>query len=148
MIDIPDSAESSFFTVGVMEAIQQYRGKNIGVIGPSPEAHYPQAIEEFYAATKWVAAHGKEIDVDGSKLGIVGRPQRLATYANPGGRERYPARQGEAFGRKLELAGVRISTVRYNGMIHDWGMLNGLAQEPASKSVILHAAAQLRQCLE
>jgi len=52
--------------------------------------------------------------------------------------------EGEAFGRKLEVAGVRVSTVRYNGMIHDWGLLNGLAQEPASKSVILHAAAQLR----
>src|SRR6201991_4215677 len=39
---------------------------------PSPEAQYPQAINEIYAATKWVAAHGKEIGVDGSNLAIVG----------------------------------------------------------------------------
>jgi acetyl esterase len=38
----------------------------------SPEAHYPQAIHEIYAATKWVASHGKEIGVDGGKLAIVG----------------------------------------------------------------------------
>src|ERR1700743_2330099 len=39
---------------------------------PSPEAHYPQSINEIYAATKWVAANGKEIGVDGSKLAVVG----------------------------------------------------------------------------
>ena len=32
---------------------------------PSPEAHYPTAINEIYAAAKWVAAHGDEIKVDG-----------------------------------------------------------------------------------
>jgi acetyl esterase len=30
----------------------------------SPEAHYPVAINQAYAATTWVAAHGKEIGVD------------------------------------------------------------------------------------
>ncbi|HEY0944457.1 MAG TPA: alpha/beta hydrolase [Opitutaceae bacterium] len=39
---------------------------------PSPEARYPVAIEESYAATKWVAAHGAEIGVDGSRLAVVG----------------------------------------------------------------------------
>ncbi|MGH7938259.1 MAG: alpha/beta hydrolase, partial [Bryobacteraceae bacterium] len=39
---------------------------------PSPEAHYPTAINEVYAATKWVAAHGDEIKVDGTRLAIVG----------------------------------------------------------------------------
>ena len=34
----------------------------------SPEARYPVAIEEAYAATRWVAAHGNEIDVDGSPV--------------------------------------------------------------------------------
>ena len=28
---------------------------------PSHEAHYPVAINEAYAATKWVAEHGKEL---------------------------------------------------------------------------------------
>ena len=38
----------------------------------SPEAAYPVAINEAYAATKWVAANGKEINVDGGRLAIVG----------------------------------------------------------------------------
>src|SRR5262245_47643704 len=39
---------------------------------PSPEAQYPTAINEIYAATKWVAEHGAEIKVDGKRLAIVG----------------------------------------------------------------------------
>src|SRR4029077_6958893 len=39
---------------------------------PSPEAHYPTAINEIHAAAKWVAAHGAEIKVDGKRLAIVG----------------------------------------------------------------------------
>lgn len=39
---------------------------------PSPEARYPVAINQAYAATKWVSAHGKEIGVDGSRLAVVG----------------------------------------------------------------------------
>ncbi len=39
---------------------------------PSPEVKFPVAINEIYAATKWVAAHGDEINVDGKNLGIVG----------------------------------------------------------------------------
>jgi acetyl esterase/lipase len=39
---------------------------------PSPEAQYPVAINQAYAATKWVAEHGREIDVDGRRLAVVG----------------------------------------------------------------------------
>ena len=39
---------------------------------PSPEAHYPTAINQAYAATQWVATHGKEINVDGSRLAVAG----------------------------------------------------------------------------
>jgi acetyl esterase len=38
----------------------------------TPEAKFPQAINEIYAATKWVAGHGKEINVDGKNMAIVG----------------------------------------------------------------------------
>lgn len=38
----------------------------------SPEARYPTAINEAYAATKWVAANGAEINVDSSRLAIAG----------------------------------------------------------------------------
>jgi acetyl esterase/lipase len=39
---------------------------------PSPEAHFPSAINEIHAAAKWVAAHGAEIRVDAGRLAIVG----------------------------------------------------------------------------
>ena len=39
---------------------------------PSPEAQYPVALNEIYAATKWVAENGHEIGVDGSNLAIAG----------------------------------------------------------------------------
>ena len=55
--------------------------------------------------------------------------------------------EGEAYGRKLDEAGVTVTTVRYNGMIHDFGLLNGLATEPAVGSLFEHAAAALKQYL-
>ncbi|ETK19870.1 putative exported lipase [Pseudomonas sp. FH1] len=39
---------------------------------PSPEAHYPVAINQAYGATKWVAEHGQEINVDGKRLAVAG----------------------------------------------------------------------------
>ena len=39
---------------------------------PSPEAKYPTAINQIYAATKWVAEQGSDIGVNGKNLGIVG----------------------------------------------------------------------------
>jgi acetyl esterase/lipase len=39
---------------------------------PIPDAVYPTQIEECYAAAKWVAAHGNEIGVDGSRMAVGG----------------------------------------------------------------------------
>jgi acetyl esterase len=39
---------------------------------PSPEARYPVAINEAYAATKWVAENGAQIEVDGKRLAVAG----------------------------------------------------------------------------
>ena len=55
--------------------------------------------------------------------------------------------EGEAYGRKLSEAGVPATTIRYNGMIHDFGLLNGLAEVPAVKSLFVHAAAELKKYL-
>ncbi|HEY7402552.1 MAG TPA: alpha/beta hydrolase, partial [Candidatus Angelobacter sp.] len=38
----------------------------------SPEARYPVALEECFAATKWVAAHGSEWNLNGSQLAVAG----------------------------------------------------------------------------
>jgi acetyl esterase/lipase len=56
--------------------------------------------------------------------------------------------EGEAYGRKLNEAGVKVTTVRYNGMIHDFGLLNGLAEAPATRSLFVHAAAELKKHLQ
>jgi acetyl esterase/lipase len=56
--------------------------------------------------------------------------------------------EGEAYGRKLDEAGVKVTTVRYNGMIHDFGLLNGLAEVPAVRSLFVQAAAELKKYLQ
>ncbi|MBS1665395.1 MAG: alpha/beta hydrolase [Bacteroidetes bacterium] len=56
--------------------------------------------------------------------------------------------EGEAFGRALDNAGVMATTIRYNGVIHDFGLLNGLAGLPQTKSLFLHAAAELKNYLD
>lgn len=38
----------------------------------SPEARYPVALEECYAATKWVAEHGSELGLIGSQIAVAG----------------------------------------------------------------------------
>lgn len=197
---------------------------------PTPDARYPQAINEIYAATRWVAEHGEEIEVDGKNLAVVGNSvggnmtavtalkakekggpaiklhimmwpvadanfetesyqqfgeKRFLTsplmqwmfdlYATEAQRQEIyvsplqatveqlkglpPALiqvaesdilrdEGEAYGRKLDEAGVKVTTVRYDGMIHDFGLLNGLAEEPAVRSLFEHAAAELKKYLQ
>lgn len=39
---------------------------------PSPEAKYPIPIEEAYAATKYIAEHGKDFSLDTSRLAVAG----------------------------------------------------------------------------
>jgi acetyl esterase len=55
--------------------------------------------------------------------------------------------EGEAYGRKLGEAGVPVTIVRYNGMIHDFGLLNGLATLPAVRSHIRQIGAELKKYL-
>ncbi|QEE50821.1 alpha/beta hydrolase [Flavobacterium alkalisoli] len=198
---------------------------------PSPEAHYPVAVNEIYAATKWVSENGNEINVDGSKLGIVGNsvggnmaaatsllakekngpeikvqvllwPVADASFDNESYQQFATDRfltaslmkwmydqyttdlelrkdyhislvnatkeqlqglpptliqtaendilrdEGELYGRKLDEAGVPVTTVRYNGMIHDFGLLNALAELPTTKSLFEHSAAELKKYLK
>jgi len=39
---------------------------------PSPEARYPVAVDQAYAATKWVSENGRSINVNSSRLAVVG----------------------------------------------------------------------------
>jgi acetyl esterase len=198
---------------------------------PSPEAHYPVAINQAYAATQWVAAHGNEIGVDGNRLAVVGnsvggnmaavvslmakdkhgpeirfqglmwpvtdhnfndgsydtyqkdhfltRPamewfwdaytkdpkQRNEVYASPLRasvdqlKGLPPALiqvaqfdvlrdEGEAYGRKLDKAGNDVTTTRYNGTIHDFGLLNALANDAPTKAATKQLGDELRTRLQ
>ena len=55
--------------------------------------------------------------------------------------------EGEAYGRKLSQAGVRITSVRYNGTIHDFVMLNPISETAAVRAGIAQATAALRAAL-
>lgn len=56
--------------------------------------------------------------------------------------------EGEAMGRKLDEAGVFCATLRYNGVIHDWGLLNGFAELPQTRNLITTAAAFMKKHME
>jgi len=196
----------------------------------TPDAQFPVAINEIYAATKWVAEHGSEIGVDGKRLGVIGNsvggnmtavtsilakerkgpkikvavmmwPIVDANFETESykqfGADRFlttplmkwmydmyipdPSKrsdilasplhasieqlrglpptliqvaendvlrdEGEAYGRLLLEAGVESTTVRYNGVIHDWGLLNGLANIQQTKDLFIQASAQLKKYL-
>ena len=56
--------------------------------------------------------------------------------------------EAEAYGRKLDAAGVDVKSVRYNGMIHDFGLLNALSDVPAVRSALGQAAQELKLRLQ
>jgi acetyl esterase len=55
--------------------------------------------------------------------------------------------EGEAYARKLSNAGVRVTSTRYNGTIHDFVMLNALADTPATRGAIAQAIFALKTTL-
>lgn len=193
----------------------------------SPEAGYGVAIQQAYAATKWVAEHGKEIKVDGKRLAVAGNsaggniaavvalmanekgepalrsqvllcPVTDANFDTPSYKEfangyfltknlmvwfwdnytpdaearkqiyASPLQatveqlkglpptliqtaefdvlrdEAEAYGRKLDAAGVHVKSVRYNGMIHDFGLSNAFSHLPAPRSAIAQASQELK----
>lgn len=197
---------------------------------PSPEARYPVAINEIYAATRWVAENGAQIGVDGKRLAIAGNSvggnmatvvalmakakgtpalrsqvlfwpvtnanfenasydqfandhfltkgmmkwfwdayttdtkQRQEIYASPllatpeqlkglpptliqTAQNDVLRDEGEAYARKLDAAGVNVVATRYNGMIHDFGLLNILADVPTTRAALHQASEELRQRL-
>jgi acetyl esterase/lipase len=197
---------------------------------PTPDAQFPVAINQGYAATKWVAENGKEIGVDGSRLAVAGnsvggnmstvialmakekngpklafqlllwplvdsdtsRPSykkfaqgrflttpimewmwgmyipnakdRKQKYVSPVNATLEELKglppaliqvaendilfdEGVAYGRKLDEAGVSTTVMVYQGMIHDYGMLNPLSHVPGVQESLTHAAAHLRAAL-
>ena len=55
--------------------------------------------------------------------------------------------EGEAYARKLSNAGVRVTSSRYSGTIHDFMMLNALADTPATRAAIAQTISALKTIL-
>jgi acetyl esterase len=53
--------------------------------------------------------------------------------------------EGEAYANKLREAGVRVTSARFQGTIHDFVMLNALAQTAAARGAIALASSWLRE---
>jgi acetyl esterase len=53
--------------------------------------------------------------------------------------------EGEAYANKLRQAGVHVTAARFQGTIHDFVMLNALAQTAATRGAIALATAWLRE---
>jgi acetyl esterase/lipase len=56
--------------------------------------------------------------------------------------------EGEAYAAKLRRAGVPVTTVRYDGTIHDFMLLNSLSQTRATRAAIAQATAFFRQAFQ
>jgi acetyl esterase/lipase len=52
--------------------------------------------------------------------------------------------EGEAYARKLKNAGVDVTAVRYNGVIHDFVLLNAIRQVPEVEAAIEQASNGIR----
>ncbi|MCB5184916.1 alpha/beta hydrolase [Methylobacillus gramineus] len=53
--------------------------------------------------------------------------------------------EGEAYAHLLIDAGVEVTSTRYLGAIHDFGLLNPLVNTPQAKAAVLQAASEIRK---
>ena len=55
--------------------------------------------------------------------------------------------EGEAYAARLRAAGTAVTTVRYDGITHDFMMLNALSDTHATRAAITQAMAILHNAL-
>jgi acetyl esterase/lipase len=55
--------------------------------------------------------------------------------------------EGEAYAARLRAAGVAVTTVRYDGITHDFMMLNPLSATRAARAAVAQAVSMLRAAL-
>jgi acetyl esterase len=55
--------------------------------------------------------------------------------------------EGEAYAARLRAAGVPVTTVRYDGITHDFMMLNPLSETRATRAAVAQAISVLRDAL-
>jgi acetyl esterase len=52
--------------------------------------------------------------------------------------------EGEAYARKLKEAGVEVTAVRYDGMIHDFVLLNVIHDVPATRAALRQISMEIK----
>ena len=55
--------------------------------------------------------------------------------------------EGEAYAARLRAAGVPVTTARYDGITHDFMMLNPLSETRATRAAVTQAISVLRDAL-
>ena len=197
---------------------------------PSPEAHYPVAIEQGYATAQWIVREGATRGLDATRMAVAGESvggnmtaalalmakergdvsfvhqsmwypvtdaamdtdsyhefatgyylsRRLMEWfwdaytTDPSDRAQITASpnratteqltglppalllvdeadvlrdEGESYAAKLRAAGVPVTTVRYDGIVHDFMLLNPLSETRATRAAIAQATELLRDAL-
>jgi acetyl esterase/lipase len=56
--------------------------------------------------------------------------------------------EGLAYARKLDAAGVEVTLVRYENLIHDYGLLNAISQVPSVRDALHQTAEMLKKHLK
>jgi len=56
--------------------------------------------------------------------------------------------EGEAYGRKLMDAGIPVTATRYDGMIHDFVLLNAIRNVPGVEAAFTQASDGIRAALK
>ena len=56
--------------------------------------------------------------------------------------------EGEAYARRLKDAGVAVIATRYNGMIHDFVLLNAIYEVPGVQAALRQASDAIREALK